>query len=159
MRKPAVTSLSFLKPAFTDHRRLATPPASPKPRPPPQTPKKPRRRVDDSDDDISFADALGVLPQVVTRTGNDTVLKQKVEWITVKGVEDDGNVMIEALQDRILKKYYVAGLEPLKYVFCFDDALIVAQAFPDPAPLGLGARRNRETGWSRSRTGDLRVLT
>jgi hypothetical protein len=69
----------------------------------------------DSDDDISFADALGLAPAPV-ETGNRSVFKQRTEWIVVAPVESDGKVMIEELQDRMLKKYYVPDLEPLKYV-------------------------------------------
>jgi hypothetical protein len=83
---------------------------------PPQTPKKKKAKAvpvvnNSSDDDISFADAIGVVPDAPVAGNN--IFKQKIEWIAVRGVEADGNVMIDALQDRFLKKYYT-DLEPLR---------------------------------------------
>jgi hypothetical protein len=91
-----------------------SPPPAPKPNKGRAKAKKPKKQdvVSESDEDISFADALGVVPPAVDKGNN--VFKVKSEWIPIFGVEPDGKVMIEGLQDRFLKKYYVDDLEPLR---------------------------------------------
>jgi hypothetical protein len=98
-----------------------------------------------SDEDISFADALGIVPPPVDKGNN--VFKVKSEWIPIFGVESDGKVMIEGLQDRMLNKYYVDDMEPLRYgIFLY--IMIDVDVLPGLGFSSRGVRLRLKTVWS-----------